>query len=173
MRRWPGIARPNIVQLPQFRRIRSSKWRHRYWTGFRGPKGDGHYDETSILTNWPTAGLRALWRQPIGGGYGSFAIANGLAFTIEQRHDLEVVSAYEVETGVEVWTNAWPASFQESMGGDGPRATPLITPGEFMHKARKANCAASKLRLAVCSGRKIFCPIMPLAISLTAWLPRR
>src|SRR3954462_14368339 len=36
------------------------------WPGFRGPHRDGIYDQP-ILTNWPAAGLRALWRQPIGG----------------------------------------------------------------------------------------------------------
>src|SRR5262249_32806161 len=51
-----------------------------YWTGFRGPHGEGIYDEKPILTNWPAAGLRLLWRQPVGGGYASFAVAEGLAF---------------------------------------------------------------------------------------------
>lgn len=100
-----------------------------YWTGFRGPNRDGIYQEIPILTNWPTTGLRALWRQPCGGGYASFAIAEGLAFTIEQRREQEVVVAYEVETGREVWTNGWRAHFSEPMGGDGPRATPMFDGG--------------------------------------------
>lgn len=101
-----------------------------YWTGFRGPNRNGHYQEMPILTNWPTTGLRQLWRQPCGGGYASFAIAEGLAFTIEQRREMEVVVAYEVETGHEVWTHGWNASFSESMGGDGPRATPAYDEGK-------------------------------------------
>ena len=95
-----------------------------YWTDFRGPKRDGRYDEKQILTDWPSAGLPLLWKQPIGGGYASFVIAGGRAFTIEQRRQQEVVAAYDVETGREVWTNAWNAEFTEFMGGDGPRATP-------------------------------------------------
>lgn len=100
-----------------------------YWTGFRGPKRDGHYREQSILTNWPSKGLRELWRQPCGGGYASFAIAQGLAFTLEQRRQQEVVVAYYVETGHEIWTHGWDAHFTESMGGDGPRATPAYDDG--------------------------------------------
>jgi outer membrane protein assembly factor BamB len=65
-----------------------------------------------------------MWKQPSGGGYASFAIAGGRAFTIEQRDDSEVVAAYDVATGRELWTNAWPGRFSEFMGGDGPRATP-------------------------------------------------
>jgi outer membrane protein assembly factor BamB len=102
-----------------------------YWTDFRGPKRDGHYDELPINTNWPANGLPQLWRQPIGGGYASFTIAEGLAFTIEQRRDNEVVTAYNLQTGREIWTNGWTASFQESMGGDGPRATPTYHAGKI------------------------------------------
>jgi outer membrane protein assembly factor BamB len=77
-----------------------------------------------ILTRWPADGPRRLWRGPIGGGYASFVIANGKAFTIEQRRDKETVAAYDLATGNEVWSHNWTARFQESMGGDGPRATP-------------------------------------------------
>ena len=78
----------------------------------------------AIRTDWPAVGFEPLWTQPIGGGYASFAVAGGQAFTIEQRRDQEVVAAYDVVSGVERWTHAWPAHFQEMMGGPGPRATP-------------------------------------------------
>jgi outer membrane protein assembly factor BamB len=97
-----------------------------YWNGFRGPLRDGIYREQSIRTNWPASGLRPLWSQPIGGGYASFAISSGKAFTIEQRRQYEVIVAYDVFTGREIWTNSWPAEFQETLGGDGPRATPAV-----------------------------------------------
>jgi outer membrane protein assembly factor BamB len=100
-----------------------------YWTDFRGPKRDGEYRERPILTNWPADGLKPIWKQPVGGGYASFVIAGGRAFTIEQRGPREVVAAYDVATGRELWTNAWTATFHESMGGDGPRATPTWAGG--------------------------------------------
>src|SRR5438128_12376725 len=53
-----------------------------YWTDFRGPRRDGHYRERPIRTDWPSGGLTPLWKQPIGGGYASFVIARGRAFTI-------------------------------------------------------------------------------------------
>ena len=98
--------------------------RRAYWTAFRGPTGDGVYRERPILTTWPSGGLKPLWKQPIGGGYASFAVARGLAFTIEQRRAQEVVTAYDVETGKEIWAHGWDGEFKEWMGGDGPRATP-------------------------------------------------
>ncbi|MGA9772947.1 MAG: PQQ-binding-like beta-propeller repeat protein [Blastocatellia bacterium] len=102
----------------------TAKVARNYWTNFRGPARDGHYDESNILTQWPPQGLTPVWKQPIGGGYASFVVADGTAFTIEQRRNQEVVAAYDLETGRELWTNAWDAEFVESMGGDGPRATP-------------------------------------------------
>jgi len=100
-----------------------------YWTDFRGPLRDGHYRERAILTDWPAGGPKRLWKQPVGGGYASFVVADGRAFTIEQRGPEEVVAAYDVATGREVWTNTWRAAFKEMMGGDGPRATPVWADG--------------------------------------------
>jgi outer membrane protein assembly factor BamB len=100
-----------------------------FWTDFRGPRRDGHYTERPILTNWPPGGLTPMWKQPAGGGYGSFTIAHGRAFAIEQRGSEEVAAAYDVATGRERWTNRWTAEFRESMGGDGPRATPTWADG--------------------------------------------
>ncbi|MBI2149111.1 MAG: PQQ-like beta-propeller repeat protein [Acidobacteria bacterium] len=99
------------------------------WPDFRGPNRDGHYTEGPILTVWPAEGLQRLWRQPAGGGYASFAIANGKAYTIEQRREREVVAAYHVDSGRELWTHGWTALFAEAMGGDGPRATPVWDDG--------------------------------------------
>lgn len=102
-----------------------------YWPDFRGPNRDGRYDETAIRTDWPNDGLPRMWKQPIGLGYASFVVADGRAFTIEQRRRQEVVSAYDVETGRELWTHGWDASFVESLGGDGPRATPTYHDGRI------------------------------------------
>lgn len=100
-----------------------------WWTDFRGPLRDGVYTEAPVIAEWPSNGLRPLWKQPCGGGYASFVVGEGKAFTIEQRRDKEFVAAYDLETGREQWTHSYPAFFQESMGGDGPRATPTYHEG--------------------------------------------
>jgi outer membrane protein assembly factor BamB len=101
------------------------------WPFFRGPQWDGVYRQGPIRTTWPSAGLERIYKQPIGGGYASFVIAGDRAFTIEQRRDKEVVAAYDFKTGKELWTHAYPALFSESMGGDGPRATPTWHDGRL------------------------------------------
>ena len=100
-----------------------------YWTDFRGRNRDGRYDQTPVRADWPKGGLPQVWREPVGGGYASFVIANGRAFTIEQRRHQEVATAYEMATGRELWAHGWDGEFHESMGGDGPRATPTWNDG--------------------------------------------
>lgn len=99
------------------------------WPSFYGPNRDGHYTQTPILTSWPGSGLKQIWKRPVGGGYASMIVAANRIFTIEQRRDKETVVAYDFQTGREVWADAWTGYFQESMGGDGPRATPTYDNG--------------------------------------------
>jgi outer membrane protein assembly factor BamB len=94
-----------------------------YWTNYRGPNRDGRYDEMQVLTNWPAQGLPLLWKEPVGIGYASITIADGRAYTIEQRRRQEVVAAYDVDTGRELWTQKWNAEYKDETG-DGPRTTP-------------------------------------------------
>ncbi len=99
------------------------------WSDFRGPNREGKYAGPALLASWPVEGLTPLWKQPVGEGYASFVVSGGRAFTIEQRGEREVVAAYDVRTGRQLWTNAWQARLREFMGGDGPRATPTIFEG--------------------------------------------
>ena len=151
---WRGGFGPSFTwhkTMPNYEAVEADRSRHQtaavqpghsaggiYWTDFRGPNRDGHYAEKPILTTWPATGLRQLWRQPIGGGYASFVVANGLAFTTEQRRQQEAVTAYDLKTGREIWVHTYDASFQESMGGDGSRACRDMPRGFAWRWPRKA-----------------------------------
>ena len=100
------------------------------WTNYRGARRDGKYEDGSVSTNWPANGLPQLWRQPVGVGHASFVIADGKAYTIEQRRSQEVVAAYDLNNGREIWTQKWNAEFSDSTG-DGPRATPTWDQGRI------------------------------------------
>jgi outer membrane protein assembly factor BamB len=103
-----------------------------YWTNFRGPKRDGNYEAMPVLTSWPSNGLTPIWKQPVGLGYSSFTIADGRAYTIEQRRGQEVVAAYDVATGRELWTQRWNAAYSPGDDtGDGPRSTPTWDQGRL------------------------------------------
>ena len=125
----PVEAAPAAPANVESRPLASPAGGSTYWADFLGPGRLGHYDEKPILTDWPAAGLQRIWKQPVGGGYASFTAANGLAFTIEQRRGEEVVAAYDMRTGRERWTHSWKARFEEVLGGNGPRATPVWDDG--------------------------------------------
>ncbi|MCG8405025.1 MAG: PQQ-like beta-propeller repeat protein [Phycisphaerales bacterium] len=95
------------------------------WPAFRGPRRDGVADAT-ISLDWNKTPPKEIWRQPIGEGYASFVVGHGRIYTIEQRRGHEAVTSYDLKTGRELWIYRYEASFEETLGGDGPRATPTL-----------------------------------------------
>src|SRR2546425_6063666 len=66
-----------------------------------------------------------------------------------------VVSAYDIETGRELWTHGWDGAFVESMGGDGPRATPTYHERSEEHTSELQSLAYLVCRLLLEKKKKI------------------
>jgi outer membrane protein assembly factor BamB len=98
------------------------------WPQWLGPGRDGRSAETGLLTEWPAAGPKVLWRVPGGVGMSGVAVAGGRAFTMAMRGDDELAVALDAADGREVWAVRVGPAFRERQG-DGPRATPTVDGG--------------------------------------------
>jgi outer membrane protein assembly factor BamB len=111
------------------------------WPQYRGPSGDGHSPD-KIVFPMGGAAPKQVWKAPSIGGYSSFAVSNGRAFTLSLKDvdgaSQECLVAFDAKTGKELWFAALSvANYVEKQplkdgnsgtpnnnGGDGPRSTP-------------------------------------------------
>ena len=61
---------------------------------------------------WPATGPRVIWKRPLGEGYSSPAVENGVLYTMYGKPREEVVLAANAETGKTLWEHATPMTFQ-------------------------------------------------------------
>ncbi|NIM62862.1 MAG: hypothetical protein GTO30_14815, partial [Acidobacteria bacterium] len=73
-------------------------------------------------------GLTVGWSQTIGSGYSSIAIGNGRVVTMHVGGEQDVVSAFGVEDGKEIWRYEIGKTYAGHDGShDGPLSTPLLS----------------------------------------------
>lgn len=101
------------------------------WPGYRNLQRDGIARDQQIRTYWEQEPPKLLWKHPVGAGWGSFCVVGDRAFTQEQRGEEEMVVCYDVPTGKQIWTHIDPVRFSETLGGVGPRATPVFEAGRL------------------------------------------
>ena len=106
------------------------------WPQYRGGVGDGCTSE-KIAKPWPAAGPKVLWKVAAPGGFSSFSVAAGKAFTLVSREVggalQETLVALDANTGKELWAaplgavkfdGGGESGTPDNSGGDGPRSTP-------------------------------------------------
>jgi outer membrane protein assembly factor BamB len=106
------------------------------WPQYRGPSGDGHSPD-KIVFPMGGAAPKQVWKAPSEGGFSSFAVANGRAFTLSLKDidgaKQESVVAFDAKTGKELWfaplnvakyDGGGNSGASNNKGGDGPRSTP-------------------------------------------------
>ncbi len=99
------------------------------WPGYLGRNRSGVVEGIQLERDWTTHPPQQLWRRPIGLGWSAFAVSGRYAITQEQRGENELVVCYELASGRPIWSHTNFVRFSEPMGGDGPRATPMIAGG--------------------------------------------
>lgn len=106
----------------------------REWHQWGGPARDFSVNSTSLPQDWATREPRALWTRPLGEGYSSILVDDGLLITMYRNGDDEVVIALDAASGETRWTFAYDAPLLDdgyfevwlNAAGPGPYSTPLI-----------------------------------------------
>ena len=119
---------------------------------FLGPNRDGTIAGPNLARDWDLAPPRQLWRRDVGSGWGSFAVVGQLAVTQEQRGDEEAIIAYHLRRGDVLWSYAYPARYESTIAGTGPRATPAISAGRVFATGATGTLVA----LDAASGRELW-----------------
>ena len=96
------------------------------FTQFLGNDRSGIVDEPLFSMDWERKLPTLLWRRPIGDGWSGFAVSQGIAVTLEQNEQDEVLTALSLQDGNTLWRVKRPGRHYHPMGGLGPRSTPTI-----------------------------------------------
>lgn len=97
------------------------------WAQWRGPDRDGICRETGLLSEWPEAGPKLLWKTDnLGGGYTTPSFAHGLIHGMGYVGDDEMVWALDEASGQPRWQTRLGAAFKDMGFSEGPRCTPTV-----------------------------------------------
>lgn len=98
---------------------------HRF-SQYLGNQRTGIVDEPLFSMEWNQKLPVEVWRRPIGAGWSGFAVADGIAVTLEQTQDDESLTAVSLSNGQLRWQVKRPGKHFHALGGLGPRSTPTI-----------------------------------------------
>lgn len=114
------------------------------WPQWMGPNRDDVWLESGILEEFPSGGLRFLWRTPIHGGFAGPAVGGGKVFVTDyervvgdaspeptKRNQLqgkERVICLDAATGKQLWRHEYDCPYSIAYPA-GPRCTPTVDQG--------------------------------------------
>jgi len=97
------------------------------WPQFLGPTADSKSTETGILTKWPAAGPRIVWKRELGTSYGLGSISKGRLYQFDRFGDGARLYCLDARTGGQLWQFEYPIQYDDLLGyNNGPRTTPLV-----------------------------------------------
>ena len=103
------------------------------WPRWRGVRGDGTWRAPPKMPDrWPEGGPRAVWKQPVGGGYSGVSVADGRAITMDRQKEpaeVERIIAFDAASGKPLWQFAYPVKYGDLDYGNGPAPAPTIHDG--------------------------------------------
>lgn len=99
-------------------------------TKWRGPNGNGVYDESGLLKQWPASGPEIIWHfDGLGEGHSSPAFANDMIYLSGMEETTGYIYALSTFGGLK-WKAPYGEEFHESYPGS--RSTPVIA-GDLLY----------------------------------------
>lgn len=115
------------------------------WPEFRGPLGDGLSKETGLNKAWQTKAPKLIWKTSLSDdGYAGPSSAAGLLFLVDHQGGNDIVRAWKLSDGTEVWRNTYADADKSNYGFS--RATPAYDAGKLYVVSRlgKVLCLDAK-----------------------------
>src|SRR5882672_9518795 len=97
----PKPAAPALAQPPA-------------WTQWGGPHRNFQTEASGLKDTWPAGGPSVIWQRPLGEGYSSPSVEDGVFYTMYGRPREEVVLAASAADGKTIWEHATPMTFQSA-----------------------------------------------------------
>lgn len=96
------------------------------FTQFLGPNRDLSVPWLEIGQDARAVDCPVIWRRAVGAAWSGFTAVDGLAFTMEQHGNREIIVAYRIADGKRVWIHETRRRHFHPAGGTGPRSTPTF-----------------------------------------------
>ena len=109
------------------------------WPQWRGPNRDGVWTDSGIASSFPSGGLVPKWKAPIGFGYSSPILLNGMLYLSDLVADKPIAHermlCFNARSGKRIWMTQHDTSppdwFFSPAQLRGPGSTPLIHNGRI------------------------------------------
>ena len=95
------------------------------WPRWRGPELSGVSKETGWRDAFPD-GPEVLWKQNVGTGFSSVAVADGRLFTLGNLDNVETVYCLDAATGATIWKHSYEEALDPKFFEGGPTSTPTV-----------------------------------------------
>jgi outer membrane protein assembly factor BamB len=99
------------------------------WAQWRGPSRSGLTEAFTAPAVWPDR-PKKVWEATVGTGHSSPVVAAGRAFALSRLGEDEAVTAFDVQSGRQLWQQRYPAPYQINPAaeshGKGPKSTPAV-----------------------------------------------
>ena len=96
------------------------------WPCWRGPERNGISRETEWTWNWPSNGPAVLWKNSVGKGFASFAVAGNRVYTLGNDGERDTIYCLAADTGTVLWRHTYLCELQPLAYEGGPGATPAV-----------------------------------------------